>query len=114
MTEILIETELKPGICEFGDIIAFLDNAPDECKDGYANLFYVASCVVRVRWYGGGREWHVGAWERDGGEWSAGNRVFSATDSKKLDVEPLDTLTLETLNSRVEKLERLINPELLK
>lgn len=115
MTDGRIETELKPGICEFGDVIAFLDNAPDECKDGYANFFYAASCVVGVDWCGGGRRWSVGAWERGGSEWGAGDRVFSpATDSKKLDVEPLDTLTLEILNSRLEKIERLINPELLK
>lgn len=46
-------------------------------NNGYANLFYTASCVVRVDWGAGDGGWGVGAWQRDGGEWGAGGRVFS-------------------------------------
>lgn len=42
---------------------------------GYANLFYTPSRVVRVHWHGGG--WDVGVWDRGGGTWLAGSRVFS-------------------------------------
>src|SRR3990167_7663270 len=50
MNDATIESELKPGLCELGDVLAFLDNAPDECKDGYANLFYTPAFVVDVHW----------------------------------------------------------------
>lgn len=79
-----IESQLTPGTCELGDVLAFLDNAPQECKDGYANLFYLSGCVVYVHWYSGDSGWRVCAWQRGGDDWSADNRVFSpATGSLK-------------------------------
>src|SRR3990167_6749262 len=48
MTDAEIEGELKPGLCELGDVLAFLKNPPEGSKDSYWNLFYVGSCVVRV------------------------------------------------------------------
>lgn len=48
-------------------------------NDGWYNLFYTEGCVVRVDW--SVDEWNVNTWDRDGGTWSAGFRVFSpATD----------------------------------
>jgi hypothetical protein len=119
-----IESELKPGLCELGDILAFLKNPPEKSKDGYANLFYTSSCVVRVRWHVDDRRWCVSTWRRDGSGWSAGRRVFSpATDSETLGkqtLRPSDTLSLESrvksLESQVEKLtnwaNKLVPPEL--
>lgn len=106
MTDAQIETELKPGICTPGDVLAFLDNAPEECKDGKFNLFYLPSCVVYVFWFSDYRYWVVRTWYRDGNSWDAGNRVFSpATGARKLGAEHSDTLTFESLAARVEALE---------
>lgn len=81
MNDATIESELKPGMCELGDILTFLDAAPTECKDGNWNLFYLSAFVVAVDWYPYVRAWRVNAWHRDGTEWSEG-RVFSpATDT---------------------------------
>jgi hypothetical protein len=77
MKDAAIESELKPGTCELGDVLAFMDNAPQECKDGYANLFYFPACVVCVRWGADYAAWYVDTWDRRGREWSAGCRVFS-------------------------------------
>lgn len=77
MNDSTIESDLKPGMCELGDVLAFIDNAPQECKDGYSNLFYFPACVVRVYWNADGAEWSVGTWDRGGHGWSAGSRVFS-------------------------------------
>lgn len=44
-------------------------------NNGYANLFYTGSFVVRVYW--SGSHWLVNAWDRDGGGWPSGYRVFS-------------------------------------
>lgn len=44
-------------------------------EDGKWNLFYTASFVVYVGWYGD--EWSVGAWDRVDGRWGRGLRVFS-------------------------------------
>lgn len=77
MTDVEIESELNPGICELGDVFAFLKNAPEECKDGYWNLFYFPAFVVLVYWYAGGGVWLVLEWGRDGFDWSVGFRVFS-------------------------------------
>lgn len=46
-------------------------------NNGYANLFYLSSCVVYVHWHAGARRWHVSSWERDVGGWGADDRVFS-------------------------------------
>lgn len=48
-------------------------------NNGYANLFYIASFVVRVYWRGS--RWYVHTWGRGGNRWLAERRVFSpATD----------------------------------
>lgn len=75
MNDATIESELKPGFCELGDIIAFLDNPPEGTKDGNWNLFYTPAFVVRVYWDDG--EWCVYAWRRFGYEWRDARRVFS-------------------------------------
>lgn len=51
-------------------------------NNGYANLFYTKSRVVRVRWHDG--EWRVYAWLRGDGTWYAGKRVFSPENNKFL------------------------------
>lgn len=75
MNDAAIESELKHGLCELGDILAFIRNSPQECKDGYSNLFYFSAFVVFVSW--GYSEWSVRAGPRGGREWSDGDRVFS-------------------------------------
>jgi len=111
MSDYQIEAELKPSISTLGDIVAFLDAAPQECKDGYANIFYLSSCVVGVDWSDGG--WYVSAYGRYGGGWDRGDRVFSPA-SDRLNTSTPSDLSLESLDSRLRKLEQLINPELLK
>lgn len=102
MTDAQIEFELKPGLCELGDVLAFIDNAPEECKDGNWNLFYTSAFVVVVGWGGGG--WGVGAWGRGGGGRGAGGRVFSpATVSSDSNVSSLESLTLEKAMQIVKK-----------
>lgn len=92
MSDSEIEFGLKPGLCTLGDVLAFLDNAPEECKDGYSNLFYLEKCVVGVRWLGG--RWLVHAWRR-GIRWFGSIRVFSpVTDPSSLSTLPCDTLAL--------------------
>lgn len=82
MNDAAIEFELKPGLCELGDIIAFLDNAPEECKDGYWNLFYMEPFVVSVSWDSVSQGWLVSSWDRLGNTWHEGSRVFApATES---------------------------------
>lgn len=46
-------------------------------NNGYANLFYMESCVVGVRWGSECWGWRVGAWRRGDDRWSGGGRVFS-------------------------------------
>lgn len=96
MTDAQIESELKPGICELGDVLAFLDNAPTESKDGNWNLFYTKSFVVFVRWHADSGEWRVGAWLRDDCEWVQGNRVFSPATDHSESLGSSVTLTLES------------------
>ena len=51
-------------------------------NNGYANLFYTASCVVDVYWNADDRRWNVSTWTHDDNQWSAENQVFSlATDN---------------------------------
>lgn len=51
--------------------------AGDLLNNGYANLFYVAGCVVHVRWCADDWEWYVSVSELDDGYWYVGPRVFS-------------------------------------
>lgn len=46
-------------------------------NNGYANLLYLGSCVVRVYWCADFLEWRVIAWRRDDVRWGAGLQVFS-------------------------------------
>lgn len=106
MTDAEIESELKPGISTLGDVLTFLDEAPEEYRDGYANLFYLPSCVVDVNWHAGDRGWLVGTWLRGDDRWGAGARVRSpATGPSTLSPGTSDTLTLESLDLRLERLE---------
>lgn len=82
MRDVEIESELKPGICTLGDVLYFLDNPPEETKDGVFNLFYFPQCVVGV--YRVGDEWYVHSWDRGGGGWNAGSRVFSPAIDRAL------------------------------
>lgn len=75
MKDTEIEYELKCGYCSLGDILSFLDNATEECKDGWANIFYTPEFVVGVCWDGG--YWSVGTWRRLDGVWYGRSRVFS-------------------------------------
>lgn len=97
-----IESELKPSLCDLGDVLALLDSADPAFRDGYANIFYLPECVVRVFWYGS--SWGVGGWPRGDDRWGAGNRVFSpATGTETLGTEPSDPLTLAL--HRIQRLE---------
>lgn len=113
MTDTQIESELKPGTCTLGDVLAVIKSEDASFKDGYANIFYFPSCVVGVNW--GGVEWGVVDWGRGGGAWGAGSRVFSPASGRSDTVSsgPTD-LSLESLDARLKKIEGLINPELLK
>lgn len=96
-----IERELKPGKCSLGDVLAFLQNPPEGCKDGWANLFLIGDRVVSVRWGSDDGGWGVDAWCRDG-VWSGGGRVFSpGLDSQSLDSS--ESLTLERAIELVKK-----------
>jgi len=96
--------------CTLGDIIATLDAATPEMKDGWGNFFLCGSVLVRVLWGDDRREWDVSDWSPDGAVF-AGRRVFSG--NLKLAPSAPDTLTLESLAARLKKLEALVNPELL-
>lgn len=77
MTDFEILSELKIQECTVADILATMNAASEDMKDGYSNLFYMKdhpSRVVRVRWHGG--EWDVDAWGRED-VWDSGGRVFS-------------------------------------
>ena len=46
-------------------------------NNGYANLLFLPSCVVVVRWDTVSHEWSVLAWQRSVDRWRAGRPVFS-------------------------------------
>lgn len=101
-----IKSEFIVQECTLEDVVAFLENPPKGCNNGYWNIFYVAGCVVDVGWDSDDRKWSVDAWNLDGGHWLAGDRAFGCNSR----LEPLasDTLTLEHLAARVQKLEDII------
>lgn len=108
MNDAAIESELKPGLCELGDIVAFMDNAPEECKDGWWNLFYTPAFVVIVHWHGD--EWRVSAWRRGGRVWFDFYRVFSpATDRSESKPSSSLELRLSELEEWKKKVEKVIN-----
>lgn len=99
MTDAEIESELKPGLCDLGDVYAFLQNPPEGTKDGNWNLFYTPSFVVSVRWYSYDSLWRVFTWARDGSGWGTDERVFSpatvASETQPfVPLESSDSLTL--------------------
>ena len=111
MNDAEIESELNPGLCELGDIVAFMDNPPQECKDGYWNLFYTPGWVVVVRWRVG--EWVVGTWPRDDRSWRADDRVFSPaighSVSKTKTLGPSVALSLVSeIEERLAKLKKIL------
>lgn len=81
MTDTQIESELKPGFSTMSDVLSFIKNAPQECKDGNWNLFYTRAFVVSVFWYRGVGEWSVLTWQRVDVGWFEGLRVFSPATS---------------------------------
>ncbi len=101
MTDAEIESELKPGLCDLGDVLAFLKNPPEEAKDGYSNIFYTPAFVVHVGW--DGSHWDVNAWQRDGYGWRGGYRVFSPATGTLATLNSSDTLTLEAAIKLVKK-----------
>ena len=63
-------------------IASFIAKQPNGEKgklvnNGYANLFYMVSCVVGIGWYAGSRRWRVSVYDRCNSAWDAGGRVFS-------------------------------------
>lgn len=99
-----IEEELKPGFCELGDVVAFMDNSPEGTKDDWGNLFYLPSFVVRVGWFDDA--WDVGAWLRDEYAWRSAGRVFSPathSESKSFALESSDTQSLLAIVLEIEQ-----------
>lgn len=47
-------------------------------NNGYANLFYLPTCVVFVHWDADGRGWDVSACRRGAYQWRVGNLVFAS------------------------------------
>lgn len=91
--------ELGIQECTLGDVLATMNSATDDMKDGYANIFYVKghpSLVVVVYWRSDVREWSVLDWGRDDNSWGGGDRVFSpATVSGSVSTLSSDSLTLD-------------------
>lgn len=91
--------ELGVQECTLGDVLATLNSATDDMKDGYANIFYIKghpSRVVRVGWSDVGGGWRVLTWRRDVRDWLDGIRVFSpATVSGSVSTLSSDSLTLD-------------------
>lgn len=111
LQKIMSDSEIKSelGIVEsiLADVAAFLENPPEGTDDGYANIFYIAGCVVSVRWISDGREWGVRTWDLGVGRWHAGGRAFGRNSLS----EPLissDPLALGLLEARLQKLEDVL------
>lgn len=104
MKDVAIEGELTPGLCDLGDVLAFIDSAPEECKDGYWNLFYTKDFVVSVGWYSDGGYWSVRTWYRGHRDWDTDGRVFSPATVNF----GAKTLALESLDTRVTKIEKVL------
>ena len=99
MTDAEIESELKPGFCELGDVLAFIKNPPEGSKDGWSNLFYFEDFVVFVDWSAYDRYWHVDAWYR--GEWGGDRRVFSPARSSNTQASELSSSETSDLDSAI-------------
>ncbi len=98
MTDSEITSELKPGTCTLGDVLAFLQNPPEGTKDGNWNIFYVRenpSFVVCVFWFEFRRVWRVSAYARGGNDWYRGTRVFSPANVSSGTESSSDSQTLE-------------------
>lgn len=113
MSDAEIESTLKPGNCTLGDVLSIIESTDPAYKDGNWNLFYMPTCVVSVYWNAGYGAWNVDAWQRDVDVWDAGGRVFSPATRSVTQISS-DTLTLESLDARLKKIEAIINPDLLK
>lgn len=111
MNDATIESELNPRLCELGDIVSFLDGSLEECRDGYWNLFYMESFVVRVFWYSSSSDWCVSTWYRYGHGWSGGSRVFSpaAAPLEIKNSRSFDSKILSEILNRLESLENWKN-----
>lgn len=99
MTDAQIESELKPGFCTLGDVLAVIQSDNAEFKDGNWNLFYFEACVVVVGWRGS--YWDVLAFDRDDRAWAAGRRVFSPATGNSATVSsvPSDSEALGSLTA---------------
>lgn len=109
MNDEQIESELRPGICTLGDVVAVLDSEDPIYKDGKWNLFYFPTCVVDVLWDSFGGEWSVSTWVRGGSGWREGNRVCSPASGQALEPSVTPGLTLESLDARLKKVEEWID-----
>lgn len=97
--------ELGATECTLGDIIATLDAATDDMKDGKWNLFYVqgTSRVVGVIWSASVRVWSVSGWGRDGSAWGEGLRVFSPATDARASALSTSSLSLESAIAAVKE-----------
>lgn len=110
LPEKMLDTEILEKInnkyCTFADIYQAIQDEKQLLKNGDINIFYVKTgnrvFAVAVRWYSDLREWSVDDWKLDeGGRWLTGAQVLCPGNA-------LDTLSLESLEKRVAKLEKLI------
>lgn len=111
MSDHEIKSEFGVQETTLEDVAAFLENPPEGTNDGYWNLFYVAGCVVSVRWGAGRREWDVYAWGLDDDRWRAGYRAFGCNGPSETLESPranFESLTLGELTKRVEALEAIV------
>lgn len=85
--------------CTLGDVLATIQNATEDMKDGWSNLFFIKdhpSRVVVVTWSSGYGGWGVRDWSRGDRAWLEDNRVFSpATGSSNSSSLNSESLKLE-------------------